>query len=257
MKDCTVIVIGCDEYVDVLEINAIFKKKYWNNCSMPYMLVTQTIIPQNNVYDKVIMTSQETPWMSRLEKALEQVETPYVCIMCDDYFYSQNVDEGFFESSIEQMKKNNVGLLKIIPTNFIRGFKKISHQYKEYTLNNSFRISYYPSIWNVEYLKKFSGTEYSVWEAERINSISSKKYTEKIWTVYRNELNIVHAIMGGRWTKEVVRFFKKENIPVALYSARKIKNTKMYIKDGVYNVVMTLAPKFTLKLQKMFNVGRH
>lgn len=254
---CTILVMGCDEYVDVLEINAIFKEKYWKACSFKYVLVTQTITPKNNIYDEVIKTSRDMPWMERLETALQEVETPFVCIMCDDYFYSQKVNEKFFFDSMEKMRENNVGLLKIVPTNFFRKFKTVDRIYKEYNRNNAFRISYYPSIWNVEYLKKFSGGGYSVWEAERKNSVISKEYSEKIWTVRKNELQIVHAIMSGCWTREVIKFFQKEKIDSKLYASRKIKSIKMYLKDAIYNILMTIAPGFILNMQQTLKIGRH
>lgn len=256
-NECTILVMGCDEYVDVLELNAIFKERYWKGCPFEYVLVTQTITPENNVYDKIIKTSKDTPWMQRLEMALKEVKTPFVCIMCDDYFYSQKVSEKFFYDSIEKMKENNIGLLKIVPTNFFRQFKIIDRVYKEYKKDNAFRISYYPSIWNVEYLKKFSGSGYSVWEAERKNSVSSKAYQEKIWTVRKNELKIVHAIMAGCWTRETIQFFRREKIESKLYASRKVKSIKMYLKDAIYNILMTIAPDFILNMQETLKIGRH
>ena len=90
---CTILVMGCDEYFDVLELNGEFREKYYSECGFPYFCCTQTRVPEKGKYDKIIQNASSTLWTARLHNALDAIDTPYVMLILDDFFFSQEVDE--------------------------------------------------------------------------------------------------------------------------------------------------------------------
>lgn len=250
--------MGCDEYFDVLELNGEFREKYYANCGFKYFCCTQTRKPQMGKYDKVILNNASDVWSVRLHKALNMIDTPYVMLILDDFFFSKKVDEKKIIGYLDIMRKNNVGELRLIPEKK-KCYDTICQEngeFGEYGKDNAFRIGFTVGIWKKEFLQKIVPKRCSVWEAERNGIEKSKKYNDRSWTIRENSLAFVHAIMSAGWTKDARKLFRRENIEKEKYRHRKNKPWYIYCKGIVYNVMTTIAPTFTMNLIRKLKIGR-
>lgn len=258
MKNVTVLVMGCDEYVDVSYISAYYKKKYWEDCPYEYCLVTQTEIPENGaIFDRIYTCPAEYNWMQRLDSILNEIDTDYILLMCDDFFPYKKIREIDFEKYIKKMEECNIGLIKIFPFGNGNMLEKVGDGFWKYNDNSPFRISYCVGLWKKNYLMKFTPCHMNAWRAEYENSIQSLQYPEAIFATDEISPNsFIHGVMSGMWQWDAYYKMKKDGVPKAVLGVRKKKKIKFYIKDIVYNIAMRICPNTLLDIQHKFNVGR-
>lgn len=200
-----VAVLSCDNYSDVWGPFYTVFKKYWD-CPYEVYIVSET---KDCGYFHTIKTTGS--WTQRIKKALEQINTDYVIILLDDFLIRNKVDQrridyciGKFEPDIavfnfekEYCYNIDIGL---------EGFKLRQNR-------QVYLCSCQPSIWNRKILIELLDKEMSPWEWE-LQTIDSK------YRFFINSGDLIFdignkgTIKGGKWVREDIGFFKKENISV-------------------------------------------
>ena len=214
-NNVAVLTVGCDDYVDILELSLYYKDKYWDHsCQWPYLLATQSVKPKREGFDRVVFAGKDSQWTDRLKKALEEINEEYIILLLDDFYWEENIDSEMIYAMIQYMKENNVGSL-----NFAKcGQERSSIGYTEVKQGEPFRISITPSIWKKEYLEMINYDGINVFSAERVFSENSNEHDEKV--VRCSQIKMVHAIRQGTWTKDAYRSFKENKVPISLYKNR-------------------------------------
>ena len=215
----SIIVMTCDKYDDCWAPFLKLKRKYWK-CNYPTYFVTET---KSIPFTKTIKT--QGTWTSRLRTALEQIETEYVILMLEDFFIRKPVDQARIDTILKSIDKDtavyNFERCYNIPENKtpLNGF--IKRENKEPYLN-----SCQPSIHNRKKLIERLQKEQSAWEWELTTVDSKDKFfintEDLIINIGYYKDKKPWGITQGKWTEEVKKFFKKENIEVD-YSLREDK----------------------------------
>ncbi|MFT3982369.1 MAG: hypothetical protein QM697_00565 [Lachnospiraceae bacterium] len=217
MNDYAVVIMGCNEYVDIAYFNAYFLDKYWKNSS-DIIYVTETILPHNPIYNKEIATEERMLWSLRLLYALENIKKEYVILFCDDFFIDSFVDNEEIEKLIAVCRNNKLGCLKLIPS--ADAYEIVDEKYGNCSLG-TYRLSTMPAIWNVNYLNKIAKLGVNAWDFEISGSQYSLELPDKVWCTRKEIISFVHAVNKGKWELEAIRLFKNENIPFDKFSNRK------------------------------------
>ena len=90
--DCTVLVCSCDKYADLLTPFSVLWRKFWPDCPFETVLVTETRPEQELCFSRVVACGKGGDWCGRLVEALETISTPYILMLCDDYYLFAPVD---------------------------------------------------------------------------------------------------------------------------------------------------------------------
>lgn len=221
----SIIVMGCDEYHDIANLNALFLHKYWcGDCKIIY--VTETILPNNSNYNVELKTKTGMKWSMRLLKALEIVDTPYVIMLCDDFLISRQVDFKKIDGYLDVCQEERLGCLKLMPA--ADKYEIIDEEFGN-SKEGMYRITTMPAIWNVYYLKHIAELNVSAWDFELKGSQYSLNLQEDVWCTRRQEIEFVHAINKGKWEYAAIKLFKKESVPKELYNHRKTKSIFKHI----------------------------
>ena len=112
--DCTVLVCSCDEYADILPPFMGLWRKFWPDCPFEIVLSTETgrDVPG---FDRVLAAGAGKPGCARLVNALNHIDTPYVLMLCDDYFLSGAVDTQLVLRRLSQMREFGASNLRLVP----------------------------------------------------------------------------------------------------------------------------------------------
>ena len=113
--DCTVLVCSCDKYADLLAPFATLWRKYWPDCPFETVLVTETAPDDKLCFNRVVACGKVGNWCGRLVEALEAIATPYVIMLCDDYYLSSPVDTEGILLRLGQAKNYDAANLRLIP----------------------------------------------------------------------------------------------------------------------------------------------
>jgi len=116
-SDCTVIVCSCDKYADLLAPFSALWRKFWPDCPFETVLITESSpsTTSNLFFDRTIACGAGGNWCSRLVEALGQITTPYVLMLCDDYYLENPVDTALMLKRLEQIKTFGADNLRLIP----------------------------------------------------------------------------------------------------------------------------------------------
>ncbi len=214
-------------------------EKYWHNCTQKIYLNTEKkhfsypsldIIPIKN---SINLVNDSLTWSECLIKALDYIEEDYVLYMQEDYFLRDYVDDKLINELFELMCYEDLDCIHLTDQSTPGPFnKQIYDKLWEIKKNAEYRISCQAALWKKSDLKSHIKKHESPWYFEIYGSKRSKKYNHKIFVVNKNIYGIgkkeiipyiFTGIKRGKWNKEVVDLFIRNNITVN------------YIKRGFYD----------------------
>lgn len=217
-KNCTLLVSSYDGGEDLWEGFFTCLVKCWPELDLPVVLNTETkafSFPGLDI--NVINTPNQTknmPWAKRLKSVLRKIETDYVLLFLEDFWLESQVDNAFFEKTLETIQSNtDVACFNFQTTDrpenvddgrFDRFVKRDIH--------GEYRLNCQSALWDRKKLIRFLRDHETPWEWERYGSIRSARYKkDNIYclkkgapSVFPYDLVYGGVIHRGKWNREIV-----------------------------------------------------
>lgn len=209
-----IVMVGYDGYDDIWVDFFNLYKKNWPNC--PYKIY---LVDNEKGYDMpgltVIHAGKGAEWSIKVQKALEILEEKYICLLLEDFYFGNLVDNNTVSEILDFMDSDNLKYYKL------NSFSKIkTPNYKDIDYlhvlpgNLEYAISLQPCIWEKNFLKEKVGEgNYNPWKFEVNQIIEGKNASTEPMEgcVYddRNILQICHGVVQGKYIPEAIRFFRK------------------------------------------------
>ncbi len=251
--DCNVVVASCDKYADLLAPFSSLWRKFWPDCPFETVLVTETKPTEDLAFDRVIACGAGGNWCSRLVTALEQVETRYVILLCDDYFLAAPVDTALVLKRLEQAQRFDAANLRLIPNPVTR--IPYREGLREYRKNTAYCIATQAGIWNREFLLKLARGKASIWEFERRGSFDLAGETRPLLVTPTKEFPFVDAVHKGCWESFGVKVLKENGIAYD-FSKRGLPPLRTRLVEGMKGLVFRLVPTTLLvRVQNALDMG--
>ena len=255
--DCTVVVCSCDKYADLLGPFIVLFRKYWPDCPFETVLVTETD-PQIEGFDRTIACGGGMNWASRLVRALADVATPYVLMLCDDYFLSSEVDTAGILARLSQMKAHDAVNLRLIPNPAPKAgnSKPAGDGLFEYFKDTAYCIATQAGLWNREFLGGLAKGKSSIWEFERYGSYGVGGESRPILVTATKEFPFIDAVHKGHWEKSGVKCLADNSIAYD-FSRRGLPPLKVRFVEGLKVLVFALVPNsWIVRVQNRFALGK-
>ena len=259
MKEtCTILVCSCDAYGDLLKPFSKLFLKYWRDCPFEKVLVTQSPLDDNLCFDRVISCGIDTTWCERLVCALKQISTPYVLMLCDDYYLESSVNTSAIAKRLEQIKKLNGVNLRLIPNPKINKASAMPVEGEnlfEYKKNIAYSISTLAGFWNREFLINLSKGKSSIWEFERYGSFSCSDESRPILVTPSKEFPFLDVVHKGYWEKYGVELCLSNGIDLDL-SSRTLPPFSVKTKEFFKALIFAIFPNtLIVKTQNALSLG--
>ena len=255
--DCTVLVCSCDKYADLLAPFSALWRKYWPDCPFETVLVTETDPKDDLCFGRVVACGKGGNWCSRLVEALETVSTPYVLMLCDDYYLSAPVDTAGVLLRLEQAKAHNAANLRMIPnpTPCARNSSPAEGGLFEYRKNTAYCIATQAGIWNREFLRDLAKGKSSIWEFERCGSFEVGSERRPLLVTPTKEFPFIDAVHKGYWEKFGVKCLADNSIEYD-FSKRGLPPFKVRVIEGLKALVFAIVPNtWIVRVQNVFGLG--
>lgn len=210
--DCTILIFSCDAYNDLWKPFFYFFHKHWRNC--PYQIILATESKNVNISDldiHVIHTGSGE-WSARALKAVQQIDTKYLIVGLDDFFFYKDVDQEKLEQCINWMESNSdVVNFSFAPTLWpdiddgrFPGFE-LRPEHAEY------RVNLQMGLWRRDIFEGLLRKHENVWQFEDFGTVRANRHKE--WSFYAAEkkgprvftYDFGGALWQGQWT-----FFAKQ-----------------------------------------------
>ena len=254
-KDLTVLVASCDAYNDVARNFIKLFRKYWSDCPFEVVFVAETKSASGDDcrFDREIMCGEGGNWCGRLVKALDDIATPYVLMLCDDYYLERTVDTDLFMKRLSQAKQFDAANLRMIPN------PPTGCPYRdgllEYPKQTAYCIATQAGIWNRAFLRKLADGLASIWEFERYGSFMVDDEKRPLLVTPEKEFPFVDAVHKGCWEKFGVEVCRANGIDLD-FAVRGLPPLKVRVREWLKGLVFAIFPwTLIVRIQNLFDIG--
>lgn len=206
-----ILVLSCDKDIDIFDAFHHCMEKYYPN-HPEIIYATESV---NNPYYKTICKNYPlNKWTRRIRETLEEIPDNEILIMIDDIFIRNKVDEERIEYARSNLK-GNIALF-----NFEKSFDKNDIEtdligFKKRPNGSRWEISIMCGLWDKNKLIDILEGERDPWSVEEHPNTKGYDY-------YINSSDYIidwgyitykpSGLIKGKWTRNIVEFFKKEGI---------------------------------------------
>ena len=227
-----ILVVGFDGYDDLWEDFFSLLSKYWSDCPYKIYLVNNE---RKCNYDgvTVINVGENAEWSLKVSTALEHIKEKYICLLLEDLYFGEKVENGAITKILNYMEKNKTIFYKLKSFSKIKT-KKVEDYGFLYEIPDTLRygISLQAAIWHREFLKEKVGKgNYNAWkfECDRIAEEQNGNGVALQGCVYdnRNILQLQHGVVQGEYLPRTLKYFKEKGYELN-QSRRQAMSEKQY-----------------------------
>jgi len=256
MEDCTILVASCDKYADLLPPFVTLFRKYWPDCPFRLVLVTESD-PHVDGFDEVMACGPGLNWAERERRALRRLTTPYVMMLCDDYYLSAPVDTANVLRRFGQMRDFGAANLRLIPNP--RPVPSNSRPFAgglfEYRKNSAYCVATQAGFWEIGFLRRLAENKTSIWDFERYGSFEVGDEKRPLLVTPTKEFPFLDAVHKGCWETWGVECLKENGIDYD-FSKRGLPPFKTRLVEGCKALVFRLVPNdWIVRVQNAFGLG--
>ena len=255
---CTVLVCSCDKYADILPPFSALWRKFWPDCPFETVLVTETD-PHVDSFDRVIACGCGGTWCSRLVQALDTIDTPYVLMLCDDYFLAENVDTQRLLSRLSQIQEFDAANLRLTPNPKptaanAEPFEHNTDLFRYKTLK-AYSIATQSGLWKREFLRALADGRASIWEFERYGSFDNRTANEILLVTQTKEFPFVDAVHKGHWEPFGLDVCRENGVDLS-GTKRTLPPFKVHLIEGLKGIVFKILPwDWIVRIQNALDAG--
>lgn len=224
-------------------------KKYWPDYKGDIYLNTETKIYQHEglhiIPVKNGLVGQK--WTDCLIAGLKKVNNENIIYMQEDYFIHSKVNGNEIDTFFQVFKKYDCDCLHLTDQSTAGPFNKnvFTNSLWEILPGAEYRISTQAAFWKKESLLNCIQPEMSGWEFERKANEKIELQPKKIYAVnqdiYKKGTNeiipyVFTGIIKGKWKKEVVDVFSKNDIKMDFKRRGIYPELRMKIKTRLYKI---------------------
>ncbi|MGC3977974.1 MAG: hypothetical protein QM751_06915 [Paludibacteraceae bacterium] len=254
----SILINSTDSYSDCWYPFFTLLKNIWKNIGVKiYLNCENKVFTFDGVDIYPIRNQKSFTWSECLLNAIEQIKSPIILYMQDDYFVDSVVDsksiDEFAELMIQNPEIKTIGLTKFgSPAS--KAFYPDDNRLKIVRQHAKYRISLQAGMWNKECLKSYLLSDENGWMFEIFGSGRARKKKDLFLTISSDSfkkdavINYMHTgIIKGKWHKNIPDFFKSENIDIDFSIRGLIDPTKNRIINKIQTIKKLISRPAKLK----------
>jgi len=224
MAKVIVLVVSCDRYADVWKPFFALFWRHWSDCPYPvYLGANRQTFTHPAV--KTVLTNGDTSWADSTRKMVEQIDSPYILMVLEDFFLRCSVDTERIDRLVSALDALEGGYLRLKP--FPKPDRPVAlyPEIGEIEREAPYRAALQAAIWKKDTLLRLLFDGETAWDFENLSSWRSNGLDVGFYCTWTQALVYYPAITYGEWTPRGVRICQEEQLPCDL-SRRRIMNHK-------------------------------
>jgi len=209
---CSILVSSCDAYEDLWVPFFTQFFRHWPDCPFPAYLGTEAKIYNNNRVT-TLLSNGEQIWSNCLLKYLEQIKTPYILLLLEDFFLRKDVKTVEVINALDFLvdkkgKMMRIGRNKPWPSRGIDGPLNENTDFAIIRPGFPARVTLQASFWEKQALVDLLLAGENIWEFEVKGSERSWKWGNGFFCTIKSILPYkYHVIEKGKWLRhEALKF---------------------------------------------------
>ena len=206
MSEISILIVSCDRYSDLWQPFFTLFWRNWPDCPFPVYLGSNH---QSFDHPQVIslLLGDNDIWSERLKLMLNQIHTPYLLTLVEDFFLFNYTDTADVLSCFDVFRELDADMLRLKPDPppdyQVEGFPLIGR----IGINAFFRISMQAALWRRDFLLKLLQEKESTWEFEVRATERSRKMENNLYCTWQPILHYSHVIEKGKWFRWAAKHF--------------------------------------------------
>ncbi|MDD4110975.1 MAG: hypothetical protein PHS54_05460 [Clostridia bacterium] len=250
MNDITLVILSCDNFIDVLDGCIKSIHTFWSDCPMPIAVITESI-PEKR-FDNVTFfdAGKGKEYSDRIKISLPQIKTKYVMVMLGDYYINKKVDTKRIEYLYTVIRNNDIDYLRLFNKSF-KEKKKFPEDKSLRIIDTSYfryKVNLYIGIWKKDTLLKMCQESQNAWQFEVSLTEKMHHLHGKCLTITKKEISIADVVRKGKITRNTWKYVHKNG----LYEGDRVKQDfKSYFRLKMISFLKTITPvKIQEKIKK-------
>lgn len=244
----TIAFIGFDGYSDIWDDCIGLLHRFWPDCPYRVLFVNnEKEVTWNGV--EVLHAGKDAEWSRKVQLALKNSQTPYMCLLLEDFFIGSEIDTGNVCKTVQYIHDEHIRYYKLMSNRVLRNRnplykgEKFLHVIQK---SEGYGISLQAAIWEKRFLEELVGTEnYNAWifEFNQVKAAEGQSDVAHPGCVFddRNILNIQHGVIQSKLLPGTIRYFKKQGIHLNIQ--REVMSYAHYYKLRFIGICKYLLPK--------------
>lgn len=257
-ENLTILVTSCDKYSDLWQPFIKLFRKFWPDCPYKVVLISETVTC--NDFDQTVLCGTGRTSTETICIALQQLTTPYVLLLCDDYFLIDYVNTENIKKILCDIEKYHSGCIKMLGDNTVLQSKILqtkpvnieNGEYIEYPKGSPYRLSFQSSIWNRTFLYELMSRAENIWDFERKISYDKISYTMPIYGTRKRTFPYIEVVHKGKWEHLALQICNYNDIPIDL-TKRGVLSSWDQLKRYIRGWILEINPNMIIKLQNILS----
>ena len=216
-QQVTIVVSSCDAFFDVWRPFAFFLRQCWADCPLRIFLIVNELRFSSRMI-RPLPVGPDRGWATSLRIALEQVTTPYLLYVQEDYFLTNRVDSDALARDFREMIELNADSLCFrARTHLERAFRRLNDRFGVVPVDSDGRTRNQITLWKRDSLHSILRDGENGWDMERKGS-DRTQHMQVLSYAQRTNTPIPYlmsAIVRGLWTPEALAMCHAHGVAIA------------------------------------------
>ena len=212
-SDVAICVLSCDPYSDLWQPFFTLFWRYWPDCPFPVYLTSNTREYADPRVKTILVGAELRDWSGSLARTLQQVESRYVLLTLEDFFFQYPVPVELLNDAVSGFVRLNGRMLRLTPRPGPDQPVAGQTLFGGVLPGSPYRVSAQAALWRRDELQWLLREGESIWEFELAGSKRSAQHPEGYFAAtspllpYRH-----HGVERGKWFPWAARRFGAMNI---------------------------------------------
>ncbi len=211
-----VVVSSCDAFFDCWRPFAFFYRKFWPACPFPVYLIVNELRVRSDFIQPLVV-GRDQGWASNMQKALGQIDEPYILYFQEDYFLTRPVDEVQLADDIRFAQEHDAASFCFADLSLLEpDFSRSAGRYNLIPRESTGRTRLQVTLWERERFTSLLRPGENAWNME---ARGSERTRDLIMYSYGPESAppipyLGSAIVRGLWTPEALELCRQYGVSI-------------------------------------------
>jgi hypothetical protein len=215
MSPVSILVPSCDRYRDLWKPFMTLFRRHWPDCPYPvYFGSNHALYTEHDVTPLAI--GDDITWTKGVRAMLEQIDSPTVLILLDDFFFRSKVDTAAIEGLFRDFERLGAAYLRLVPMpppdQKMARFEHVG----EIAPGAPYRASLQAAFWRKTDLLALLDDQENPWQMEVLGSRRSDAFERGFYSTWSPALDYYAGVVAGRWEPLGVAVCREQGVAIDL-----------------------------------------
>lgn len=206
-SDASILVVSCDRYADLWRPFFNLMWRYWPDAPFKIYLGANFLV-YNDSRVETLTIGEDPGWSTGLKRMLEQIESPAIVLMLEDFFLRRPVDTEAVVSCLRAFDHLGAHMVRLVPRpgpdRRAPGFPFLG----AIRPSSPYRVSTQGTLWQKTALLSLVREGENIWDFELNGTVRSQVSETGYYCVRKDVLTYGHHVIErGKWLRREARRF--------------------------------------------------